>query len=183
MLGVPAESERVEATRPYYRSTYVFVHREDLVPALESILDPRLQRLAIGVHLTGDDGANPPPAHALGHLGIVDNVKGYMVYGDYTEDNPQARLIEAVANGDLDIAAVWGPLGGYFAERLPKRLVVNPITDTERFVTQPFEFSIAMGVRKGETAFRDRIQAALDRRAAEIQQVLIEFDVPLVPLE
>ena len=41
----------------------------------------------------------------------------------------------------------------------------------------PFEFSIAMGVRKGETAFRDRIQAVLDRQRDAIRDVLVEYGV------
>ena len=183
VVGVPAESENVETTRPYYRSTYVFVHRAQLEPPLESMLDPRLRELDIGVHLIGDDGANPPPVHALGRLGIVDNVSGYPIYGDYRQRDPPARVIDAVARGDIDVAAVWGPLGGYFAHRTPTVLVVSPIVDTERFAGLPFEFSVAMGVRKGETLLRDRLQRVLDRRGRDIRQVLIDYHVPLIPTE
>lgn len=180
VIGVPAEDELVATTRPYYRSTYVFVQPAGLEPPVASILDPRLETLSIGVHLTGDDGANPPPVHALGRLGIVDNVSGYLIYGDYREKNPPARLVEAVAEGAVDVAAVWGPIGAYFASRAAPPLVAIPITGTESFTGLPFEFSIAMGVRRGDTEFRDRIQAVLDRRRDHIRAVLIEYDVPLV---
>ena len=180
VIGVPAEDELVATTRPYYRSTYVFVQPAGLEPPVASILDPRLETLSIGVHLTGDDGANPPPVHALGRLGIVDNVSGYLIYGDYREENPPARLVEAVAEGAVDVAAVWGPIGAYFASRAAPPLVAIPITGTESFTGLPFEFSIAMGVRRGDTEFRDRIQAVLDRRRDHIRAVLIEYDVPLV---
>lgn len=182
VIGVPVGSEMVDTTRPYYRSTYVFVHAAELEPPLESMLDRRLHDLAIGVHVVGDDGTNPPPAHALGRLGIVDNVSGFMIYGDYREHDPPARLLEAVERGDLDVAAVWGPLGGYFAHRISDSLVVRPIVDTEQFSGLPFEFSIAMGVRKGETRFRDRVQAVLDRRADEIRRILLDYHVPLIPM-
>ena len=95
--------------------------------------DPRLRHLRIGVHLIGDDGVNPPPAHALGEQGIVDNVVGYMIYGDYREPNPPARIVEAVATGELDVAAVWGPIGGYFAKHASGALKAVPITDTAGF--------------------------------------------------
>lgn len=179
VMGVPADYELVETTRPYYRSTYVFVYAPQETGRLSSIRDPRLRELRIGVHLTGDDGTNPPPAHALGQLGIVDNVIGYMIYGDYREANPPARLIRAVAEGEIDVAAAWGPMAGYFARRAGKRLELAPVTDAG-FAGVPFEFSIAMGVRKGETAFRDEIQDALDRRQDDVLRVLREFDVPLV---
>lgn len=179
VMGVPADFELVETTRPYYRSTYVFVHATDIGEPVQSIQDPRLRDLKIGVHLTGDDGSNPPPAHALGQLGVVDNVIGFMIYGDYREPNPPARLIDAVSTGDIDIAATWGPTGGYFARRAKPPLELQPITDTA-FTAVPFTFSIAMGVRNGDVAFRDDIQAAIDRRQADIRKVLLDYDVPLV---
>src|SRR5918995_717015 len=96
IIGVPAGYDPVLTTRPYYRSTYVFVSRRDRRLALTSLDDPRLRTLRIGVHLMGDDGANAPPAHALARRSIIANVSGYTIYGDYTEPNPPARLIDAV---------------------------------------------------------------------------------------
>jgi mxaJ protein len=182
VIGVPAGYELVETTRPYYRSSYVFVYPPRFGEPLQSMQDPRLRYLKVGVHLTGDDGINPPPAHALGRQGIVDNVVGYMIYGDYRQPNPPARLIEAVATGDIDVAAAWGPMAGYFARRSKPPLKLQPITDTSS-ADVPFEYSIAIGVRKGETDFRDEIQAAMDRRQAEVRGVLLSFDVPLVTPE
>lgn len=179
VIGVPADFELAETTRPYYRSTYVFVYAPGPGDPVRSIRDPRLRDLKIGVHLTGDDGNNPPPAHALGQLGVVDNVVGFMIYGDYREPNPPARLIDAVASGTIDIAAAWGPTAGYFARRMTPRLELQPITDTG-FAGVPFSFSIAMGVRRGDIEFRNEIQAAIDRREADIKRVLRDYDVPLL---
>ncbi len=115
--------------RPYYASTYVFVARRDGA-RVASLTDPRLRNLRIGVHLIGDDPA--PPEAALGQEGIVNNVSGFMIYGDYAKPNPPARLIEAVESGQVDVAAVWGPLGGYFAKMSPVPLTVTPITGNQR---------------------------------------------------
>jgi mxaJ protein len=182
VMGVPAGYELVETTRPYYRSTYVFVTRQDRQLDLSSLLDPRLHSLTIGVHLIGDDGNNPPPAQALGDQGIVDNLRGYSIYGDYREANPPARLIEAVESGEIDVAAAWGPLGGYFAQRSPVPLTVTPIRDTERFAPQQFQFAMAMGVRKGDHALRDRLNAFIDEHRSEINALLRSYGVPLVEL-
>lgn len=182
VMGVPAGYDLVETTKPYYRSTYVFVARQDRHLDLSSLLDPRLHHLAIGVHLIGDDGNNPPPAQALGDQGIVDNLRGYSIYGDYREANPPARLIEAVENGEIDVAAAWGPLGGYFAQRSPVPLTVTPIRDTERFAPQQFQFAIAMGVRKSDHALRDRLNAFIDEHRSEINALLRTYGVPLVDL-
>ncbi|KQT08212.1 MAG: substrate-binding domain-containing protein [Bradyrhizobium sp.] len=180
VMGVPAGYDLVETTRPYYRSTYVFVTRQDRQLDLSSLLDPRLHDLAIGVHLIGDDGSNPPPAQALGEQGIVDNVHGYSIYGDYREANPPARLIEAVESGKIDVAAAWGPMGGYFAKSSPVPLTVAPIQDYEGFAPQQFQFAIAMGVRKGDHALRDRLNAFIDAHRSEIASLLRSFGVPLV---
>jgi mxaJ protein len=180
VMGVPSGYDLVETTRPYYRSSYVFVTRQDQHLELSSLLDPRLHHLVIGVHLIGDDGNNPPPAQALGDQGIVDNVRGYSIYGDYRQADPPARLIEAVESGSLDVAAAWGPLAGYFAQRSPVPLTVTPIRDYERFAPQQFQFAIAMGVRKGDDALRDRLNAFIDEHRSEITSLLRSYGVPLV---
>jgi len=81
--GVPSGFEPALVTRPYYRSTYVFVSRRDRRLRLRSFDDPRLARLKIGVQMIGNDAANSPPAHALARRGRIANVVGYTVYGDY----------------------------------------------------------------------------------------------------
>src|SRR5262249_35666411 len=112
LVGVPALLDMVETTRPYYASSYVFVSRTDRHLDITSIRDPQLHSLRMGVKLVGDNGFNPPPAHAIAAQGITANVTGYTLYGDYGVANPPAAIISAVANGDIDIAAVWGPLAG-----------------------------------------------------------------------
>jgi mxaJ protein len=178
--GVPARFDPVTTTAPYYRSTYVFLTRRDLVPAIESFDDPRLRHLKVGVHLIGDDYANPPPLSALARRGIVRNVRGYSIYGDYREPNPPARLVEAVARGDVDVAVVWGPLGGYFAGRSGVPLTVTPIARPDDGPGVPFVFAIAMGVRPEDTAIARTVGDVLERRRAEVRRILEQYGVPLM---
>lgn len=180
VTGVPAGYELVATTDPYYRSTYVFVTRRDLTPPLESIDDPRLRRLRIGVHLIGDDYAAPPPVTALARRGIIDNVRGYSIYGDYREPNPPARLVEAVAKGEVDVALAWGPLGGYFADRETVPLRVTPLRERGDGPGVPFVFAIAMGVRRGDTALLRRVGGVLEQRRGEVRRILERYGVPLV---
>ena len=92
--------------------------RSDRHYALHSIKDERLRSLSIGVQLIGDDGFNTPPAHALSEQGIVDNVVGYTVYGDYRQSNPPARIVEAVENGDDRCRRGVGPARRLFRPRV-----------------------------------------------------------------
>src|SRR3954470_20215794 len=55
VVGIPSSFERVSATIPYYRSTYVFVTRHDRGLKVASFDDPLLRKLQIGVQLIGDD--------------------------------------------------------------------------------------------------------------------------------
>jgi quinoprotein dehydrogenase-associated probable ABC transporter substrate-binding protein len=179
VMGIPARLDMVEATRPYYRSTYVFVSRSDRHYALHSIKDARLRDLSVGVQLIGDDGFNTPPAHALSEQGIVRNVIGYTVYGDYRQSNPPARIVEAVENGTIDVAAVWGPLAGYFARRSPVPLTLTAIGDTAEFNPLSFQFDIAVGVRKGDFARKAAIDDVLGDHRAEVARLLEIYGVPL----
>src|SRR3954470_12465200 len=179
VMGVPAQYDLVETTRPYYRSTYVFVSQTARHLRLDAIGDPQLRGLAIGVHLIGDDGNNTPPAHALGQQGIIDNVRGFMIYGDYREPDPPARLIEAVEHGEIDLAAAWGPLAGYVAKTSTVPLTVTPIAAGERFAPQQFQFEIAVGVRKGDHALRDRLNDFIAQNGSEIAALLAAYGVPL----
>ena len=177
-IGVPTAFELMTTTRPYYRSTYVFVSRADRHYHLHSLDDPRLRQLRIGLHFIGTDYSNPPPAHALGARGIVRNVVGYSIYGNFTDPNPPARLLDAVAAGDVDVAVVWGPLAGYFASREPSPLELTPLDSPVDVRTGTvFDFPISVGVRRGNTRLRDAIQKVLDRRASAVNAILARYGV------
>ncbi|MER8527058.1 MULTISPECIES: substrate-binding domain-containing protein [unclassified Mesorhizobium] len=175
--GTPANLEMLRTTAPYYRSSYVFVTRQD-VPEITSFNDPRLRDLHIGVQLIGDDGANSPPVQALGRRGIVGHLIGFPVYGDYSAPNPPARIIEAVANGDIDMAVVWGPLAGYFAARQKVALRITPVSPRVDGPQLPMIFDISMGVRRGDDTLRSEVNAALTRHRAEIDAILATYQVP-----
>jgi mxaJ protein len=178
--GVAAGVDMLATTKPYYRSTYVFVTRADRKLAIASLDDPRLKRLKIGVQLVGNDQANTPPAHALAQRGVIRNVRGYMLYGDYSRPNPPAAIVDAVAKGEVDVALVWGPLAGYFARREPVRLSLSPVSPRIDHGLWPMTFAVAMGVRRGDAAFKAEIEAALDRNRPAIERILEEYGVPEV---
>lgn len=181
VLGVPVGFDMATTTAPYYRSSYVFVSRTDRKLGVESFDDPALNRLRVGVQMIGNDGTNTPPAHALSARGIVDNVIGFTVYGDYAQPNPPARIVEAVAVGDVDVAVVWGPTAAYFARTSPVSLTLTPVRPAIDPSGLPFTFAISLGVRRGNTEFRDRLDDILKRRKADIDRVLDEYGVPRVP--
>lgn len=180
VIGFPTDIEMALMTRPYYRSTYVFVARRDRHLHIDSFDDARLKRLRIGVPMVGDDGANAPPAHALARRGMVRNLVQYSVFGDYRQDSPPSALIAAVARGDVDVAAAWGPLAGYFAARQSVPLDVVPVRAERDSPFLPFAFDMSMAVRRGDKTRRTMLEAFIERRRAEIDAILAEFHVPRV---
>jgi mxaJ protein len=177
IMGIPSATDVVLTTRPYYRSTYVFVSRADRWLMLGSLDDPQLRRLRIGVQMIGDDFANTPPAHALAARGLRQNVVGYSVYGDYSQPHPLSRIVDAVSDGAVDAAVVWGPEAGYFARLAPVAMTIAPVMpQVDRAL--PFAFDISIGVRKGALGLRDELNEFLERRRTEIDDILSAFGVP-----
>lgn len=175
VMGVPEDYELALTTKPYYRSSYVFVSRPERHLALESLDDPRLRRFSIGLHVVGDDYSNVPPGDALVARGITENIRGYSIYGDYTQPNPPAALIDAVAKNEVDVAIAWGPLAGFFGSR--EGLDIAPVAEVRDV---PLQFSISMGVRRKDKQLRDELNRVLERREREIESVLRRFHVPTV---
>ena len=181
VTGTTNGIEMLRTTLPYYRSGYTFVTRQD-GPKVSSLDDPILHNLRIGIQLVGEDGANPPPSEALARRGIVDNVRGYLVYGDYREQNPAAAIMDAVAKGEIDVAIVWGPVAGYFAGRESVPLKVALVTPQNDGPRVPMVFDINMGVRRDDPTLRDEINAALSKLRPKIDAVLANYGVPRADL-
>jgi mxaJ protein len=179
--GVASGAEMMTSTRPYYRSTYVFVTRADRGLHIASFDDPQLRKLTIGVQMVGSDAMNTPPAHALARRGIVQNVRGYMLYGDYRQPHPPSAIIDAVENGNVDVAVVWGPMAGYFAAQRSAPLTVEPVQPWRDGAELPMAFYISMGVRRGDNALLQRLNDSLERNHAAISAILAAYHVPVLP--
>jgi mxaJ protein len=176
--GVATAIGMVATTRPYYRSTYVFVTRADTPLDHLTLDDSRLKSVSIGVQMIGNNAMNTPPAHAIASRGIIDNVHGYMLYGDYRRPNPAATIVTAVANKEIDVALVWGPVAGYFAHRsaIPLRIdAVTPAADSR----WPMVYDISMGLRRSDRALIEQVNAVLEREKPAIDTILKAYHVPL----
>jgi len=179
LVGVPIGFEEVDTTIPYYTSGYVFVYRNDRKLHLTSMRDPRLRKLKIGVHVLGDD--NTPPMEALARQHITQNTVGYMIYRD-TQVAGHSRMIDDVASGQIDIAAVWGPLAGYYVVHSNVPLRVEPITDTQTFAPAMFRYAIAMGVRRGDDRRKAKLNQIIARERRAIGNLLARYGVPVMDL-
>jgi len=179
-IQAPAGLDMAGVTKPYFRSGYVFITRKDSGLDIKSLADPRLKKLRIGVHLLNSDAENTPPAMALSRYGVVGNLTGFSTF--YTQEERPEDIVTAVANKDVDVAIVWGPIAGYFARSSTVPLNLLPLAERDSLSDFPFRFNIAMGVRRRDRALRDSLDAVLVRRAPEIKALLKKYGVPLFPL-
>jgi quinoprotein dehydrogenase-associated probable ABC transporter substrate-binding protein len=183
VMGVPQGFDEADTTRPYYRSTYVFVSRhERRLLHISSFDDPRLRTLRIGVHILGEQDDSLPPVHALTSRGIVQNLVGYSIFGNLAEKNPAADLIAAVTRNEVDVAIVWGPLAGYFTQHSAVPLDITPIQPDAANPALPLTFDIGLGVREGDTALKKQLDAELLRRHTEIEAILRSYGIPQLHL-
>ena len=178
LTGVPAEWGQVSATRPYYRSTYVLIYAKDSglnVDSGEEFLalgNERLARLKIGIF------DRTPATMWLKKHDLLGQAVPYRMMNADPNFYPGRIVDHDLVNGKIDIAVIWGPIGGYFAQRVKEReLVVIPLK-SEPGVR--FDYPIAMGVRHGEPKWRERIQSVIDGANADIDSILRDYGVPLV---
>lgn len=172
IMGVPDGHRELLTTLAYYRSPYVFVYRADSSFDVRSLDDPVLHDLDIGVQRTTSS-----PHQALLKRNLAANVT--LQEGGYGQ---LGFVVEAVAAEEVDVGVVWGPVAGYYAEQQTTELTMVPVTPE---IEPPFlsmVLSMTIGMRQGDEALRDRLDAALVSRWEEIQDVLREYGVPLSPL-
>jgi len=173
LVAVPANFRAVRTTRPYYRSQFVFVTRRADKLNIDSLDDPRLRKLRIGVQALEEDFT--PPGQALGRRGIVTNIIAF----DSTAADP-AAIVRAVAQHKVDVSIVWGPLAGYVTKHERLALQLNPVTPEVDPPGLPMTFAIAMGVRQDDAALRDALDAAIERRRGDIDAILDRYGVPRI---
>jgi mxaJ protein len=182
IMGVPHSYDMVRTTQPYFRSTYAFVYRTGSAYGVRTMDDSVLTHLRIGIHIIGDDYQNTPPAEALAARGIIDNVTGFPIFGDYSKRDPAAAIIHSVARDSIDVAIVWGPFAGYFAPRERTPLTVVPLPNAVDESGQPFAYDISLGVRHADSAFATRLDSLLVQDHEAIDGILRSYRVPLLPL-
>jgi ABC-type amino acid transport substrate-binding protein len=118
---------------------------------------------------------------ALSQYGVVGNLVGFTTF--YSDSARPEDIVNAVAKKDIDVAIVWGPLAGYFVRSSSAPLAVQPLPERDSLSDFPFQYNIGMAVRRRDRALRDSLQATLDRRRPEIQGILKQFGVPVLPIK
>jgi len=172
VIGISSTSELLQNTNPYYRSSYVLLQRADADAKVTSLHDPALAELRIGAV------ARTPPIDLLARQGLLDHLRPYQLMVDTRFASPGRQMVEDLAAGEIDVAVLWGPIGGYWAKQQSVPVEVLPLT--KEAAGARLDFRITMGLRRNEPEWRQTLNTFIAEHQDEIQAILLDYGVPLL---
>lgn len=174
VIGTASDADITLNSKPYYRSGYVFVYKKDSGLDIKNWDSPDLRKAKIG--LVGQT----PPSVALAEKDLLGNTHPYRLQRDL--NLPPSHIVDDLVKGDIDVAIVWGPIGGYYAKKYGG-LTVVPVPEYAQDNARGKEyFNISVGVRKKDKERLAQINAALERRQKDIEKILDDYGIPHVPV-
>ena len=174
VMGYAQGTGLIEDTNPYYYTSYVLIYREKdaSLAGIDNLSDPRLKGKRIGLF------ARTPPASILAMHGLVANAKPFEVNADESAAKATMTIIGEIASGELDAALLWGPVGGYYAERAGVPLKLVPLVKENAGPSTIY--GITMGVRPNEPQWKHTINKLIAENQGEINVILEGYNVPLL---
>jgi quinoprotein dehydrogenase-associated probable ABC transporter substrate-binding protein len=171
IMGTAVGDSTVQTTNPYYRTTYALVFKPgNGLDGIESLEDPRLKDKHIGVV------AGTPPASVLAADDLMANATPYPLTVDTRVTSSPKLMVDDVAAGRIDAGVLWGPMAGYFAQRVTPHLIVVPLLKEGGHM----DFRIAMGVRRTDQDWKRKLNRLIAENQPEIDKILTEYGVPLL---
>jgi quinoprotein dehydrogenase-associated probable ABC transporter substrate-binding protein len=174
VMGYAQGTGLIEDTNPYYYTSYVLICRadDDSLQGVDSLSDPRLKDKAIGFF------ARTPPASILAMHGLLGSAKSFEVNADESATGAAVEMIGEIAAGKLDAGLLWGPVGGYYAERAATPLKLVPLVKEKAGPSTIY--GITMGVRPNEPQWKHTVNKLIAENQGEINLILEGYSVPLL---
>lgn len=179
VIGVPEGFDISDTTMPYYRSTYAIVLKAK-GPLAQIKTAEALARLPIEQKKPLRIGAftRSPAVDWLNKFDLFENTTFYQIMTGDADYYPGKIIEDELVPGKLDAVLLWGPIAGYFASRhTDADLRVIPMENQPGF---RFDFAMAMGVRRRENDWKNRIERSIADNRQAILAVLNEYQVPIV---
>ena len=175
IMGVTSDFDALRTTKPYYRSGNVFIYRKDSGYNITDWDSPDLKKAKIGI--IGQSPATIP----LNDHNLMGNARPYRMQRDL--NIPPSFMVDDLVKGDIDVAVLWGPIGGYFAKQAKIPLEVHMIPEYENTNAKGKEYwNISMAVRHKDKERAALIDAAIDRNQDKINKILDDYGIPHVPV-
>lgn len=181
VMGVIENFELAATTRPYMRSSWAMVYAKgrgldwiETQEDLKNLSEEKKSKLRIGIFDRG-----PATDWVFTH-GLMEYAVPYQSMPGDARETPGKLVERELVNDDINLTFVWGPIAGYFAKQVEEAdLVVIPMKNEPGL---RFDYQISMAVRFGEDEWKARLNAFIRDNQDEIDAVLEEFGVPLLPV-
>ncbi len=176
LMDMTPEDERMMTTMPLYKSTFVLAYRSDKGIDIKSLDDLKLlNEYKVGVF------QHSAIRTVLQERGIKREntiVRTIAHDADLLPERQPHRSVQQVLDGELDVAAIWGPMAGWYQTIKKAPLTIVPVNNLEE--TTPLEFPLAIGMRKNAKDLKLKIEAVMLAEKDKIKKVFNEYGVPLV---
>ena len=173
IMGYAQGHELVQNTNHYYRSSYVMlVLKGSKLDGLKNLDDPRLKEARIGVT------AGTPPATVLALNALLGNVEPYQLVVDRRHDSPAEKMVADLISKKIDVALLWGPIGGYFAKKAGADVTVVPMANETKGPRMAYR--ITFGIRRGELEWKHQLNKLIKDNQDEINKIMLGYGVPLL---
>ncbi len=182
VMGVPTGYDLTLNTEPYYKSTYVLLIAkgrgwDDIKSAnqLTELADTRLEKLKIAMFDRG------PGTTWLQQNGLLNQGISYQSMSGDSENNVAMQIDKDFKAKKIDMVILWGPMAAYVISQSPKdsyNMIAMQAAPGIRF-----DFSMAMGVRKGDKDRKAALDKLIVKNADKINKIIESYHVPVLPLQ
>lgn len=188
VIGVDTDDPRLLTSKPYYRSGYVFVYRQEKgtkVADWDAELVKKAERIAF-MPDTPAETMLKKVGRYYDQFNYLQSLVGFKARrNQYVRYDPE-KLVREVESGNADLAVLWGPQAGRYVMNAGKALEMQVIPDHQTRSDGekvPHHYSTSVGVRRGEEALLAEIDRVLKKREKEIQSLLKAEGIPLLPVD
>lgn len=188
IMAVDITDPRVLKTNSYYKSSYVFITREDQGIDLSSWNDELLKERNFRIGVLPDS----PGKVMLLQIGRFDDMFDYFAEkqrykstrNKYVRVDP-AEVVNDVATKYIHAAMLWAPEAGRYVKgsQVPLKMQVVKDDATKRNGEKiPMHYEVAMGVRKDDVALQQELNRFIAEKHDEIDAILRNEGIPLLPV-
>lgn len=174
IMGYAQGTGLIDDSNPYYRTSYVLIYRQNdpNLAGVDRLSDPRLKGKRIGLF------ARTPPASMLALYGLVVYAKPVEVNAGESASKAAEAMIGEIASGKLDAGLLWGPVGGYYAQRSSLPLTLVPLVKENAGPSTVY--GITLGLRPNDPQWKHQINKVIAENEREIDGILQSYNVPVL---
>jgi quinoprotein dehydrogenase-associated probable ABC transporter substrate-binding protein len=176
LMDMTPDDERMITTRPLFKSTFVLAYRNDRGIHIDSLEDPRLLNdYQVGVF---QHSAIRTVLQEHGLKRENTHVRTIAHDADLRPERQPHMDVQNMLDGQLDVAALWGPMAGWYKTMKHAPIEIVPVNRMDD--RTPMEFPLAIGMRRGAKELKAKIEAVMLKEKDRIKQVYLDYGVPLV---